>query len=94
MILAENLLVTVVAGIIGLVLSVIFAYFVQDSLFVSDIIAMDIPQAKIAISSLLHWSTFIWALVFCFILNLLSTGIPAWRASRANIVESIAGLRK
>ena len=94
MILAENLLVTVVAGIIGLVLSVIFAYFVQDYLFVSDIIAMDIPQAKIAISSLLHWSTFIWALVFCFILNLLSTGIPAWRASRANIVESIAGLRK
>ncbi len=94
MILAENLLVTVVAGIIGLVLSVIFAYFVQDSLFVSDIIAMDIPQAKIAISSLLHWSTFIWALVFCFILNLLSTGIPAWRASRANIVESIAGHRK
>lgn len=94
MILAENLLVTVVAGIIGLVLSVIFAYFVQDSLFVSDIMTMDIPQAKIAISSLLHWSTFVWALVFCFILNLLSTGVPAWRASRANIVESIAGLRK
>jgi putative ABC transport system permease protein len=42
-------------------------------------------------SILLHASTFGWALLFCFVLNLLSTGIPTWRAVRMNIVESIGG---
>lgn len=94
MILAENLVVTVIAGIIGLILSVVFAYFMQNFIFLFDMAAVEIPQAKISFTSLIHMSTFMWALLFCFILNLLSTGIPAWRASRANIVEAIAGLRK
>jgi putative ABC transport system permease protein len=31
------------------------------------------------------------ALLFCFILNLLSTGIPAWVASRIHIVTAMGG---
>ena len=36
-------------------------------------------------------STFLYALLFCFVLNLLSSGIPAWRASRTNIVNALGG---
>lgn len=31
--------------------------------------------------------------LFCLLMNLLSAGIPAWRASRMNIVEAINGKR-
>lgn len=94
MILAENFVVTVIAGIIGLLLSLIFAYLSQDFIFGFETVTVDIPQVKVGVTSLIHWSTFMWALFFCFILNLLSTGIPAWKASRSNIVDAIAGLRK
>jgi putative ABC transport system permease protein len=40
---------------------------------------------------LFHISTFLYALLFCFILNLLNSGIPAWRASKIGIVKALAG---
>ncbi len=43
---------------------------------------------------LLDGNVFIFALGFCFILNLLTASIPAWRASRLNPVEAIGGLHK
>lgn len=93
MILGENLIVTMMAGIIGLALSVGYALIAQDFLFgLND--SGDIHAARVGLSSLIHMSTFLWALIFCFILNLLSSGIPAWRASRLNIVNAISGLRK
>lgn len=93
MILGENLIVTLMAGVIGMALSVVFALLAQDFLFgLSD--SGDIPAVRVGVSSLIHVSTFLWALLFCFILNLLSSGIPAWRASRLNIVNAISGLRK
>jgi putative ABC transport system permease protein len=42
-------------------------------------------------SILLQPDTFLWALFFCFVLNLLSSGIPAWRASRIGIVNALGG---
>lgn len=52
---------------------------------------MTLNPPTVDASILVHASTFGWALLFCFILNLLSSGIPAWRASRMNIVEAIGG---
>lgn len=92
-ILGENLVVTVVAGAIGLLLSVVFAYFAQDYIFSMRTVG-SVPGVGLPLVSMLNWMTFFRAFVFCFILNLLSTGIPAWRASRMNIVNAISGLRK
>lgn len=92
-ILCENLMVTVVAGAIGLLLSVVFAYFAQDYVFSMRTVG-SVPGVGLPLVSMLNWMTFLRAFVFCFILNLLSTGIPAWRASRMNIVNAISGLRK
>ncbi len=36
----------------------------------------------------------LFAIGFCFILNLLSSAIPAWRAVRISPVEAIGGLHK
>lgn len=78
----ENLIVTVVAGIVGLLLSLALGLIWGSSLF-------PIEAMRIDLGMLFHWSTFGWAMLFCFILNLLSTGIPAIHASRINIVSAL-----
>lgn len=89
-ILGENLIVTLLAGVLGLALSLLFAFLSGDAIFTQHwTTALDPPVINASI--LLHASTFGWALLFCFVLNLLSSGIPAWRASRMNIVEAFNG---
>lgn len=92
-ILAENMIVTLLAGILGLLLSVAFAYGFDSTLFAQGF-SKTVNAPLIDASILLHASTFGWALLFCFILNLLSSGIPAWRASRVGIVNAIGGRLK
>lgn len=89
-IIAENLVVTLLAGIAGLLLSVIFAYVGNTMLFAQEFSQTLNPPAVDA-SILLHASTFAWALLFCFVLNLMSSGIPAWKASRIGIVNALGG---
>ena len=89
-IVGENLVVTLLAGLLGLLLSLLFAYTCDGALFAQEY-SQTLNPPTVDASILIHASTFGWALLFCFVLNLLSTGIPAWRASRMNIVASIGG---
>lgn len=87
---AENMVVTLLAGALGFLLSVVFAY-VGNSLLFAQEYSPTLQAPEVDASILIHLSTFLWAMLFCFLLNLFSTGIPAWRASRVNIVEAING---
>lgn len=87
-ILWENLVVTVVAGMIGWLLSAAFAYLFSSFLFANPNFS---AEPTIDLPVLLSPSTFFWALLFCFVLNVLSTGIPAWRASRTDVVNALKG---
>ena len=78
------------AGLVGLLLSVAFAYLGNEFLFAQEF-SYTLAPPQVDASILIHPSTFLMALGFCFVLNLLSTGIPAWRASRMNIVNAIGG---
>ena len=89
-IITENLVVTLMAGLLGLLLSVAFAYLGNSILFAQEYSQTLSPPAVDA-NILLHASTFGWALLFCFVLNLLSSGIPAWHASRTSIVNALGG---
>ncbi|MCD7923823.1 MAG: ABC transporter permease [Bacteroides sp.] len=86
----ENLVVTLLAGVIGLVISIAFAYLGTDALFAQPY-SNTLNAPTVDTSILLHPSTFLYALLFCFVLNLLSSGIPAWRASRTSIVNALGG---
>lgn len=91
--LGENLALTLCGGVIGLILCVIFValfsnYFISFGGMWAE---GDITAAKPTFSMLLNFKTFGWAILFCLILNLLSTGLPAWHASRTNPAEAISG---
>lgn len=85
---AENMIITLVAGIIGLISTIIFFYLAQDSLF--QVSSYSIGKVNFNIGMVMSWSTFGWALLFCFVLNLLSAGLPALQASRVNIVNALS----
>ncbi|MDR0895797.1 MAG: ABC transporter permease [Prevotellaceae bacterium] len=89
-IISESFVVTLLAGILGLALSVAFAYLGNSILF-AQAYSQTLSTPVVDASILLHASTFGWALLFCFLLNLLSSGFPAWRASRMGIVNSLGG---
>jgi putative ABC transport system permease protein len=89
-IITENLILSIVAGIIGLLLCAIFAFFFSDMLFSPDW-KMNLGRPTVNFGVLLNVRTFLCAFVFCFILNLLSSIIPAWRAAHTNVVNAING---
>jgi len=89
-ILKENMIVTLCAGVAGLLLSIACAYGFNAALFTQPY-SNNINEPMVNVSILLHLSTFGYALAFCFVLNLLSTGIPAWHACRTSIINDLNG---
>ena len=79
-IISESLIVTVIGGIIGLALAIVFA-LCYDGLFSE--------MAHPALSMLIKPQIFGYAFGACFILNILSAAVPAWQAGRLNPVEAI-----
>lgn len=88
--LGENLVTTLIAGAVGLALCIVFALLCGPMLF-STMMTTSTIAPKVGMDVLLHWSTFAWAIGFCFVINLLCSGLPAWRASRQSIVNSLFG---
>lgn len=85
-IITESFIVTLIGGFIGLLLSVIFGYFYSSLIFSGqDNLEID----NVGLSVVINGPVFLMAVVMCFILNLLSSGLPAWKASRVNPVEAI-----
>lgn len=85
----ENLIITIAAGLIGLLLSIVFIFLGGGSILV--------PGGGVSglrMEMILNWSVFGTALFFCFLLNLLSALIPSWQASRSKIVNALTGHNK
>ena len=85
-IIAENFLITLLGGVAGLILCLIFGYFFSDMIFTDLSINREID---LSLKLLIDWKLYGAALAFCLLLNILSSGIPAWRASRINPVDAI-----
>lgn len=81
----ESLIVTVAAGILGLLLSVVFIFLGGKT-----VLADGNDVTGLTLGMVLNMSVFLKALFFCFLLNLFSALAPAWQASRTNVVNALS----
>lgn len=75
----ENIILTLIGGIIALVLSVGVIYFINTSGMIN--------YADLAI----NWKVFIIAILVSLVFGLLSGVYPAWRMSRLQVVTALRG---
>ena len=85
----ESLLQTLLGGLLGLILSFVAAYAFKGIIYSNSAMSSQLGDATIDPVALLNPIIFVYAFLFCILLNLLSSIIPAWRTSRKPIVESI-----
>lgn len=85
----ENLILTLLAGVIGLALSYGATFLLNDFLFSDSTNAYQMGETSLTAGMLFSPMIFVAAFLFCLLMNLLSAGIPAWRASRMNITDAL-----
>lgn len=93
-IISENMIITLAGGIIGLACALIFGGLLFDAVYSAGVFSTFHTTVTAGAGALFDWRTFAYALSFCFILNLLSAGMPAWRASRMKPVDAISARTK
>ena len=79
-----NLVLTLIGGLIGLPLSILL-------LVLGKSLVMNDPNITFTAAMLIKPGLFAAALLAAFLLNVLSAGIPAWRAACGTIVDSLSG---
>ena len=88
-VLAENLAVTLLGGVLGLLFSYVAVFLLKDWLLGSFELASLNSGLTLSAGMLIRPAIFFFAFLFCLLLNLLSAAIPAWNASNENIVDSL-----
>lgn len=82
-ILQENLPVTLIGGLLGLLLSYAALACMGDWLMITSL-----GQEKLSLQMVNGW-VFVAVFILCLLLNLLSAAIPAWKATRRQISEAL-----
>lgn len=85
-IIVENFIVTLIGGMVGIVLGVIFASTYTGLYETMETVGrVTMPP----VFNIIEPITIVIALGVCFVLNLLSASVPAWQASRLNPVNAL-----
>lgn len=82
-VIAENMIVTLIGGVIGMIVAILFA------LFYDGIFEVNNSMATPAVSMIINCNTLFATFLACLVLNLISAAIPAWHAARLNPVDAI-----
>lgn len=85
----ENLVLTLIGGIVGLVFSYLAVYVMRTWLFTNSQNIGTAGDFSLSMDALFSPMVFVLAFVFCLVINLLSAGLPAWLATRRTIVDSL-----
>jgi putative ABC transport system permease protein len=88
-ILYENLILTVIGGIFGLMVSYLAVTAMSDWLLSTDYVNFRGGTVSVNAEMIVNPVIFMDAFLFCLLLNLLSAAIPAWRVSGKNIVYAL-----
>ena len=88
-ILNENLVLTLIGGVVGLIFSYLAVYAMRTWLFTNSDNIGTAGDFSLRMGALFSPAVFVLAFVFCLLINLLSAGLPAWLATRRTIVDSL-----
>ncbi len=88
-VLYENFVLTILGGVVGLFFSYISILTMKEWLLSTRMDGFLNGTSSLSMGMLFQPSVFLYAFLFCLLLNLLSAGIPAWKASRTNIVNAL-----
>lgn len=88
-ILNENLVLTSLGGILGLIFSYLAVYAMRTWLFTNSQNIGTAGDFSLSMEALFSPMVFVLAFVFCLVINILSAGLPAWIAARRTIVDSL-----
>ena len=88
-ILNENLVLTLIGGVVGLIFSYLAVYAMRTWLFTNSDNIGTAGDFSLSMGALFSPAVFVLAFVFCLLINLLSAGLPAWLATRRSIVDSL-----
>lgn len=85
--LTENLLLIIIGGIIGMLLSFLMLYVFRTWLL--GVSAAYVSQIEFSWWTFFRPSVFLAVFVFCLLFNLISTFIPVWHVSGRNINDTL-----
>ena len=85
----ENLVLTLIGGVVGLIFSYLAVYAMRTWLFTNSDNIGTAGDFSLSMGALFSPAVFVLAFVFCLLINLLSAGLPAWLATRRTIVDSL-----
>lgn len=88
-VLTENLMITMIGGLVGLLFSYSGILVMREWLLNTGMSGYYGVDTAVSSEMLISWEIFLYALLFCLLMNLLSAGLPAWRVSRVHIVNAI-----
>lgn len=88
-ILYENFIFTLIGGAVGLAFSYFAVIVMKDWLLFTTIQSLSSGTDTTSAEMLFKPMVFVYAFLFCLLINLVSAGIPAWLASKKNIVSSL-----
>jgi putative ABC transport system permease protein len=77
--LVENLILTFIGGVIGIILSLMAMYIINNARLIAN---LDLT---------LNFTVLLYAMVICLFFGLLSGVYPAWRMSKLNVVTALKG---
>ncbi len=82
-VLYENLITSLIGGIIGLLLSYAVVIWLKQWLLGIN------SDSIVPLEAFISLPIFIAVFIVCILLNLLSAGIPAYKASKVKIIDSL-----
>lgn len=88
-VLYENFVYTILGGLLGLILSYLSVIFMKTLLLNNLMDGYLSGTSSLNVVMLFRPSVFLYAFIFCLLLNLMSAGIPAWKSSRTKIVNAL-----
>lgn len=88
-ILSENLLLTLISGVVGLILSFVSILGMREWLLSTDTSGYLGADIDVGSQMMFNPAIFLYAFLFCLLMNLLSAGLPAWKVSRSKIVSAL-----